>query len=98
MPLSTAGTYSFGIETADRLVLELVALAALLRCDVEHDVAVLALAARLAHELALPGRTALRIVSRYADLRPCRRWPRRLNSRFHAVDEDFQVQLTHAGD
>jgi hypothetical protein len=44
---------------------ELEALARLLRLDLQHDVAVLALAAGLAHELAFDvGRPVLRMVSR----------------------------------
>ena len=52
MPLSTAGMYSRGIDAADDLVDELVALALLERLEADPDVAVLAAAAGLAHELA----------------------------------------------
>ena len=76
---------------------ELEALAGFLRLDLEHDVAVLALAARLAHELAFGvvdrladgfavGHLRLADVGFHAELA------------LHAVDDDFEVQLAHAGD
>jgi hypothetical protein len=76
---------------------ELEALARLLRFDLQHHVTVLALAARLAHELAFDvghrladglavGHLRLADVGLDAELA------------LHAVDDDFQVQLAHAGD
>src|SRR6185312_11164231 len=76
---------------------ELEALAGFLRFDLEHDVAVLALAARLAHELAFG------IFDRLADgfaVSHLRLAHIGLDTEFalHAVDDDFKVQLAHAGD
>ena len=83
-------------RAADHAVDELVALALLVRLDPEPAVAVLAAAAGLAHELAF----ALDVRAdgfavgdlRLADVRLD------LELALHAVDDDFQVQLTHAGD
>ena len=65
--------------------------------SLKHDVAVLALAARLANELAfdvldgLADRFAIRDL-RLADV------GFDAELALHAVDDDFQVQLAHAGD
>ena len=76
---------------------ELEALARLLRLDLQHDVAVLALAARLADELAFD------VLDRLADrlaIGHLRLADDGLDAELalHAVDDDFQVQLAHAGD
>ena len=84
-------------RAADDLVLEDEALARLRRLHVDDDVAVLALAARLADELAfdlldaLPDRLAIGHL-RAADVRVD------LELAHHAVDDDLEVQLAHAGD
>src|SRR6185369_8095046 len=76
---------------------ELEALPGRVRLDLEHDVPVLALAAGLANELAFAvfddladrfaiGHLGLAHVGLDAELTP------------HAVDDDLQVQLAHAGD
>src|SRR5690606_20818807 len=76
---------------------ELEAFAGFLRLDLEHHVAVLALAARLANKLALDvfyrladgftvGHLRLAHVGFHAEFA------------LHSVDDDLQVQLAHAGD
>ena len=86
-----------GNRAADDLVLELVAVARLLRNDVDDDVAVLAAATGLAGELhvdvvdALAGGLAVRDL-RLADVRLD------LELAQQAVDDDLEVQLAHAGD
>src|SRR5690606_31809958 len=82
-------------RTADRLVDELVTGATIPRLDLENDMAVLALAARLTHKLAfLPDRLANRLAIgdlRLADVRFD------IELATHAVDEDVEMQLTHTG-
>src|SRR5262245_20501786 len=81
---------------ADDLVDELVARALLVGLGVEDDVAVLALAAGLAHEAAVALRGAADRLA-VADL-----WAADVRSDLelpdHAVDDDVEVQLAHAGD
>ena len=97
MPLSTDGMYSLGIEPPTILFSNDVAVARLLRHDVDDDVAVLAAAAGLAGELhvdlvdALAGGLAVRDL-RLADVRLD------LELAQQAVDDDLEVQLAHAGD
>src|SRR5690606_16333243 len=81
---------------ADDAVDEFVALAFRLRLDLEPHVAILAAAARLAHELALGlDRTADRLA--VGDLRLA--YVRLdLELALHAIDDDLEVQLAHAGD
>ena len=81
---------------ADDAVHEFVALAGGIRLDLEPDVTVLAAATGLAHELALRlDRAADRLA--IGDL-----WLADvgldLELTLHAVDDDFEVQLTHTGD
>src|SRR5215210_1039420 len=84
-----------GDLAAHDLVDELVALAGLVRARVDHGVAVLAAAARLAHELALdlldraPERLAI------GDLRPADVGVDR-ELAHQAVDDDLEVELAHA--
>jgi hypothetical protein len=68
-----------------------------LRLELQHDVAVLALAARLAHELAFG--IFDRLADRFA-VGHLRLAHVGFHAEFalHAVDDDFQVQLAHAGD
>src|SRR6266404_5250023 len=81
MPASTAGMYSFG----------------LLRREVDHDVAVLARAAGLAHELlahvvdGLACGLAVRDLGT-ADVRLD------VELALEAVDDDLEMELAHAGD
>src|SRR5262245_53119549 len=82
--------------TADDAVDELIALAGFLRLESQPDVAVLAAAAGLAHELALlldfgANRLAIGYL-RLADV------GLDLELALHAIDDDFEVQLAHAGD
>src|SRR4029078_1770867 len=82
---------------ADDLVLELVALARLLRDQVDDDVAVLARATRLTHEAALhlldgPRRGLAVGALRAADVRID------LELAHQAVDDDLEVQLAHPRD
>ena len=94
-PLSTAGMYSRGHDAADDAVDELVTVASLLRLDAEPDVAVLAAAAGLPDELAfLFDLAADRLAVgdlRLADVRLD------LELALHAIDDDVEVQLAHAG-
>src|SRR3546814_20269847 len=83
-------------DAADDRVLELIALALLVRRDLEPDMAELALAARLANELAfglerLADRLAVGDL-RLADL------GLDVELALHAVDEDVQVQIANAGE
>src|SRR6476620_3556189 len=83
-------------RAADDLVDELVARALLLRLELDHRVAVLALAAGLADEAAValggaPDRLAVGDL-RLADVRGD------LELADHPVDEDVEMQLAHAGD
>src|SRR6185437_1290208 len=84
-------------HAAHDLVLEHEALPRARRLHVDHDVAVLSLAARLADELpfhllhALLDRLAIRHL-RAANVRV------HLELALHAIHDDFQVQLAHAGD
>ena len=83
-------------RAADDLVDELVAGARLARLDLDLDVAVLAVAARLAHEAAVAvGRLADRLA--VGHLRPA---DVGLDPELahHAVDQHVEVQLAHAGD
>src|SRR3954447_15326662 len=79
---------------ADDLVAELVALARLLRAEVDHDVRVLARAAGLAHELLanvlyVPARGLAVGDLRTADVRLD------VELALETVDDDLQVQLAH---
>ena len=81
---------------ADDLVDELVAGALLARLELDDGVAVLALAARLADEPAVAlGRAADRLAIRDLRLADV---GRDVELAHHAVDEDVEVQLAHAGD
>src|SRR5690348_1706108 len=83
-------------HAADDRVLELVTLAAFLRFDLQHDVAVLALAARLAHELAfLLDRLADGFAVSHLRLADV---GLHVELALHAIDDDVEVQLAHAGD
>ena len=88
--------YSLGHLAADDLVDELVALA-LRGLHVDYGVAVLAAAARLAHELALDALHGFADRLAIRDLRPA---DVRVDAELalQAVDDDLQVQLAHPAD
>ena len=84
-------------DAADDLVLELVALARLLRVHVDDRMAVLAATTGLANELALGGEDLVARTLAVGNLRladVCLH----LELAHQAVDDDLQVQLAHAGD
>ena len=97
MPLSTEGMNSLGIDAAHDLVLELVAGAGGQGLHVDDAVAVLAVAAGLAHELALDAADGLAGGLAVGDLGLAHV---RLDLELaqQAVDDDLEVQLAHAGD
>src|SRR5262249_27290992 len=81
---------------ADDAIHELVALTRLVRFELEPHVTVLAAPARLAHELAFAvDLAANRFAVGYLPLADVRL---DLELALHAVDDDFEVQLAHAGD
>ena len=97
MPASTGGDVLLRDLAADDLVLELVAVARLLRIQVDDGVAVLARAAGLADEPALDLLGRLRDRLAVGDLRPA---DVRVDVELalEAVDDDLEVQLAHPGD
>ena len=96
-PFSTAGMNSRGTAPPLMASTNSKPLPWLLRLDLEHHVAVLAAAARLLDELAFD--LGDRLADRLA-IRDLRLADARLDAELalHAVDEDLEVQLAHAGD
>ena len=96
MPWSIGLMYSRGMIAADDLVDELVALARLVGLGLDDGVAVLALAAGLLDVAAVAlGGAADRLP--VGDARPAD-VGRDLELADHAIHEDVEVQLAHAGD
>ena len=95
MPLSAAVMYSLGTTPPTIAFSNYVTGATFLRLHLDHDMAVLAATTGLAHELAfLLDRFADRFAVgnlRLADV------GFDVELALHAVNEDFQVQLAHAG-